>query len=302
MSLLTCTNLSTFDIRNIFFKTDIIHQNNNLLMRDKILINVFFEPSTRTSLSFECGMKRLGGNVINFQKDASSLKKGESYEDTIRTLSNYGDIMVLRHPEIGKVALASELIDIPVINAGDGAGEHPTQALLDLYTMYKKFGNDFETKTILFVGDLKNSRTIHSLISLINLYPKMKIYILSYPGLEPDEQLLDKISKIHQQPKDSIVFSIDDIDYSLFDVVYITRLQRERVGCPRYGAGFEVPHSFIMTNELANTMKEDAIIMHPLPRNREIDPDVDNNHRCHYFKQMKYGVDVRMGIISSLLK
>ena len=295
MSLLSCTNLTTFDIKNLFLNTDIMSQNYDMLMRNKILINVFFEPSTRTSLSFECAMKRLGGDVINFQKDASSLKKGESYEDTIKTLSNYGDIMVLRHPEIGKVALASELIDIPVINGGDGAGEHPTQALLDLYTIYKKFGDSFETKTILFVGDLKNSRTIHSLISLIHLYPEMKIYTLSYPGLEPEEQLLENISKIHQQSKDSIVFSIDDIDYSLFDVVYITRLQKERLK-----QGEEGICHFKMTNELANTMKEDAIIMHPLPRNREIDPEVDNNHRCHYFKQMKYGVNVRMAIISML--
>ena len=125
----------------------------------------------------------------------------------------------------------------------------------------------------------------------------MKIYILPYPGLEPDEQLLEKISKIHQQQKDSIVFSVDNIDYSLFDVVYITRLQKERLK-----QGEEGKCNFIMTNEIANTMKEDAIIMHPLPRNREIDPEVDNNHRCYYFKQMKYGVDVRMGIISSLLE
>ena len=301
MSLLSCKKLNSLDLKMIFLKTDKICKKANLLCSGKILINVFFEPSTRTSLSFECAMKRLGGDVINFQKDASSLKKGESYEDTIKTLSNYGDIMVLRHPEIGKVSLASELIHIPVINAGDGAGEHPTQAILDLYTIYKKFGNNFDTKKVLFVGDIKNSRTIHSLIYLINLYPEMKIYILSYPGLEPEDQLLEKISKIHKQPKENIVFSVDNIDYSLFDVVYITRLQKER-GPGRDGGGLrDVPPSFIMTNELANTMKEDAIIMHPLPRNREIDPEVDNNHRCYYFKQMKYGVNVRMAIIFSLI-
>ena len=297
MSLLSCQNLNSLDLKMIFLKTDKINQKNYSLCSNKILINVFFEPSTRTSLSFECAMKRLGGDVINFQKDTSSLKKGESYEDTIKTLSNYGDIMVLRHPEIGKVSLASKLINIPVINAGDGAGEHPTQAILDLYTIYKKFGDNFETKKILFVGDLKNSRTIHSLISLVNFYPEMKIYILPYPGLEPDEQLLEKISKIHQQQKDSIVFSVDNIDYSLFDIVYITRLQKERLK-----QGEEGICHFKMTNELANTMKEDAIIMHPLPRNREIDPEVDNNHRCYYFKQMKYGVDIRMAIILSLIE
>tara|TARA_Y100000389_G_scaffold148109_1_gene147140 strand:+ start:13804 stop:14520 length:717 start_codon:yes stop_codon:yes gene_type:complete len=238
-------------------------------------------------------MKRLGGNVINFNKDISSLKKGESYEDTIKTLSNYGDLIVIRHPQIGKVSEASSITTKPVINAGDGEGEHPTQALLDLYTIYKHFGPNYDTKKILFVGDIKNSRTVHSLLLLIHLHPNMKIYFYPYPGLGPEDYLLDKISFVHQQPKEYITIN-SNIDWEIFDVVYVTRLQKER--------SHKGVCNFTMTNEMANKMKDSAIIMHPLPRNEEIHPDVDKNHRCHYFKQMEYGVLVRMCLIANILK
>ena len=296
MSILSCRDWTPQRIENLFQKADSIYQKSDINLQNKILINVFFEPSTRTSLSFECAMKRLGGQVINFQKDTSSLKKGESFEDTLRTLSQYGDLMILRHPQPGQVSLASSLINIPIINAGDGSGEHPTQALLDLYTMYKHFGKDFQTKTVLFIGDLKNSRTIHSLIVLIHKYPQMNIYILSYPGLEPDQEVLQEISNIHGQSKDTITVEFESINYQLFDIVYITRLQRERLLI-----GESSLCNFMMTNQIADRMKEDAIIMHPLPRNEEIHSDVDQNHRCHYFKQMKYGVNIRMALISEIL-
>ena len=296
MSLLSCQDWSPQKIENLFQKADNIYQQTHSHIQNKILINVFFEPSTRTSLSFECAMKRLGGQVINFQKDTSSLKKGESFEDTMTTLSLYGDLMVLRHPQPGQVVLASSIIDVPVINAGDGSGEHPTQALLDLYTMYKHFGRDFQTKTVLFIGDLKNSRTIHSLLLLIHKYPQMSIHILSYPGLEPEEDVFQKISNIHGQKKDTIRIKFESINYQLFDVIYITRLQQERLQ-----TGESSLCNFMMTNKIADKMKEDAIIMHPLPRNEEIHPEVDQNHRCHYFKQMKYGVDIRMSLISEIL-
>lgn len=296
MSLLSCRDWIPQEIENLFQIADNIHQRSHLNLQNKILINVFFEPSTRTSLSFECAMKRLGGQVINFQKDTSSLKKGESFDDTLRTLSQYGDLMVLRHPQPGQVSLASSLVEIPLINAGDGTGEHPTQALLDLYTMYKHFGTGFETKTILFVGDFKNSRTIHSLILLIHKYPQMNIHILAYPGLEPDQQTIQQISNIHGQSKDTIMLQFKSINYHLFDIIYITRLQKERLQ-----TGETSQCNFMMTNQLANKMKEESIIMHPLPRNEEIHPEVDQNHRCHYFKQMKYGVDIRMALISEIL-
>ena len=296
MSLVSCQNWTLTEIENLFQTADNIHKLSHTHLENKILINVFFEPSTRTSLSFECAMKRLGGQVINFQKDTSSLKKGESFEDTLRTLSQYGDLMVLRHPQPGQVSLASSLIEIPIINAGDGSGEHPTQALLDLYTIYKHFGEDFKTKNILFIGDLKNSRTIHSLLLLIHNYPEMNIYILAYPGLEPDLKTLEEISVIHKQDKDTIKVKFETIDYQLFDVIYITRLQQERLKMKE-----ESQCNFMMTNQLANKMKEESIIMHPLPRNEEIHPEVDQNHRSHYFKQMKYGVNIRMALISVIL-
>ena len=144
-SIISCNNWSTQKIADLFLRTDVelleSDEGNptNLNYNNKILINVFFEPSTRTQMSFECAMYKLGGKVINFQKNTSSLNKGESFEDTIKTLSTYADVMVLRHPEIGKVELADKLIDIPIINGGDGSGEHPTQALTDLYTIYKQF-------------------------------------------------------------------------------------------------------------------------------------------------------------------
>ena len=292
-SILTCENWTTNKIQKLFEKADNINKYNNTLS-NKILINAFFEPSTRTSLSFECAMKRLGGQVINFKKDSSSIKKGESFEDTIKTLSIYGDLMVLRHPQKNMINLASTLVDIPIINGGDGAGEHPTQALLDLYTIYKHFGKDFNKKIILFVGDLKNSRTIHSLLLLIHLYPEMKIYILAYIGLEPSNELLNKISIIHNQK--NILVDCENIDFKMFDVVYITRLQKERLtSINQYSSNFR------MTNELANKMKPESIIMHPLPRNEELDINVDGNFRCHYFKQMKYGVVIRMALILDCL-
>lgn len=297
MSLLSCQDWTPQQIQHLFLTADNIHQQSHSHIRDKILINVFLEPSTRTSLSFECAMKRLGGQVITFQKECSSLKKGESLEDTIRTLSQYGDLMVLRHPQLEQVSLVSSLIDIPIINGGNGHGEHPTQALLDLYTMYKHFGTNFQTKTILFIGDLKHSRTIHSLMLLIHKYPKMNIYLLAYPGLEADEQTLQRISSIHSQSKNSITIQFNNINYKLFDVIYITRLQKERLDKEQ-----QTYCNFMMTNQVANKMKEDAIIMHPLPRNEEIAPDVDKNHRCHYFKQVKYGILIRMALISNIFK
>lgn len=296
MSVLSCQHWTPQQLEQLFKSAEQIHNHPHPSLKDKILINVFFEPSTRTSLSFECAMKRLGGQVINFQKDTSSLKKGESFEDTVRTLAQYGDLMVLRHPQPGKVSQASSLSNIPVINAGDGSGEHPTQALLDLYTIYKHFGHDFMTKRILFVGDLKNSRTIHSLMLLIHKYPTMKIHMLCYPGLEPDEDTLEQICSTHKQSRESINVNFESINYSLFDIIYITRLQKERLQSQS-----QIYCNFMLTNQMANNMKEEAIIMHPLPRNEEIHPDVDQNHRCHYFKQMKYGVDIRMALITKIL-
>ena len=294
MNILSSNDWKKEEIQKLFDFTDNLDSLDTSIFNDKILVNAFFEPSTRTSLSFECAMKRLGGNVITFNSTSSSLNKGESFEDTISTLSLYGDIMVIRHPEKDKVKYASNISKIPIINGGDGNGEHPSQALLDLYSIYKKFGNNFKTKTILFIGDIKNSRTIHSLINLLNLYPNMKIHFYPYNNdLYPNDDLVNKISKIHSQNKKTIIISeLDNNNYSNYDIVYCTRLQKERSD----NKIITINDKFIINNEKAEQFKKDMIIMHPLPRNKELSIDVDNNHRCYYFKQMEYGIQLRMGL------
>ena len=247
------------------------------LLQGKILINAFFEASTRTSLSFECAMKQLGGDVITFNKEVSSLQKGESFEDTIRTLECYGDIMVLRHPIKNNIEIAKELLNIPLINGGNGSGEHPTQALLDLYTIYKRF-KTLENKHILFIGDIKYSRTIHSLIQLFRLYPSTKIYLLPCGKHE----LIDNTEIVDE-----------NVNLSIFDVVYCTRYQKERVE-----EGIIDNYKEIIVNiDFIKKMKPQGIVMHPLPRNNEIDTSVDNCHKCVYFEQMRNGLQIRKALL-----
>ena len=260
--------------------------------KDKILVNAFFEPSTRTSLSFESAMYKLGGNVINFNKDVSSIKKGESFEDTIKTLSTYGDVMVIRHPEKGMVEKASEISTIPVINGGDGDGEHPTQGLLDLFTIYKSF-NLHDTMNILFVGDIMHSRTVNSLLDYLSIYPFSKINILPYSNREPNYDLLNEIAKDHTQTVEDIVVSEDTLELDKYHVVYVTRLQKERSS-----NNDKVTH--IIDKNFLSKINPNCIIMHPLPRNEEIDPEIDNDPRCKYFEQMENGVAIRMALLHNI--
>jgi carbamoyl-phosphate synthase/aspartate carbamoyltransferase len=261
--------------------------------KDKILINAFFEPSTRTSLSFESAMYRLGGNVINFNKELSSIKKGESFEDTIRTLSTYGDAIVLRHPEKGMVEKAAKISTVPVINGGDGDGEHPTQGLLDLFTIHKSF-NLHSKLNILFIGDIMHSRTVNSLLDYLSIYPFSKINILPYNNREPNYNLLYEIAKDHIQMADDIVVSEDTVELEKYDVIYVTRLQKER------STEHDRVTHIIDKNFLSKT-KKNCIIMHPLPRNEEIDPAIDNDPRCKYFEQMENGVAIRMAVLHHTL-
>lgn len=260
-------------------------------LKGKILLNVFFEPSTRTSLSFESAMKQLGGEVINFNKNISSMVKGETYEDTIHTLANYGHLMVLRDPSVNNVQIASALLKIPLINAGNGSGEHPTQALLDLYTIFKKF-HDIENKKILFIGDIKNSRTIHSLIQLLHLYPSNQIYLWSYENCQINEEFIEKINNIHTKP--CIIVENGMVDLSQIDVVYCTRYQKERVQMQEQEECVKNP---FIDNDFMKQLNRNAIVLHPLPRNNEIDPSVDDDRRCMYFQQMKNGVEMRKSIL-----
>jgi aspartate carbamoyltransferase len=246
----------------------------------KTLINLFYEPSTRTSCSFHKAMLNLGGNVIEIS-DNSSAKKGETLEDTIKTVSNYGDAIVLRHSEKGSSERASKVSTVPLINAGDGNGEHPTQALLDIYTIYKEANKNILTDKLIvtFIGDIKNSRTIHSLIHLLNLFQVSYIFI-SPQGLELDTHNLNVLN-----------LSLEEA-LKITDVVYVTRIQKERTN--------EHFQPICLSKEILGT--KDFIIMHPLPRQEELPPEIDDDPRSVYFKQVKYGVKMRMAILHELLK
>ena len=245
----------------------------------KTLINLFYEPSTRTSCSFHKAMLKLGGNVIEIT-DNSSAKKGESLEDTIKTVCNYGDVIVLRHSEKGSSQRACKVSTVPLINAGDGNGEHPTQALLDIYTIYKEANKDILNDKIIvtFIGDIKNSRTIHSLIHLLNLFQVTYIFI-SPLGLELETNNLNVLN-----------LSLEEA-LKISDVVYITRIQKERTS--------ESFHPICLSKEILGT--KDFIIMHPLPRQEELPPELDDDPRSVYFKQVAYGVTMRMAILHELL-
>lgn len=265
-------------------------------LEGSVLMNAFFEPSTRTSLSFEAAMKKLGGDVINLNVSASSKHKGESDEDTIKSIENYGNIMVIRHPDKGFVEKACNYTNIPVISGGDGNGEHPTQALLDLYTIYKHSKDFFINQTsflkILIIGDIKHSRTVHSLVDILKHYPRVKITLLPYYDREPDSNFIYNISLQHNQHYDDIVQLKEDCDFSSYDVIYTTRLQRERENSSSNSS-----NDVVINKEFMNQLKEDAIVMHPLPRNQEINTEVDYDNRCVYFEQIKNGVYVRMAVL-----
>ncbi len=261
------------------------------ILRGKILANLFFEPSTRTRISFECAMKRLGGDVINVStQEASSMAKGETLADTIRVVSNYCDAIAIRHPLEGAARFAAENATVPVINAGDGAGQHPTQTLLDLYTIRKELGKIDGTK-IALVGDLKYSRTIHSLIKALTLF-KTKIYLVSPEALELPKEFLEELSGNIEKTK------LEDIIEEV-DVIYVTRIQKERF--PDEEEYRKVAKSYRITAEIARRMKEEAIILHPLPRVDEISVEVDSMKQARYFKQAFYGVPVRMAILTEVM-
>lgn len=265
-------------------------------LEGSVLMNAFFEPSTRTSISFEAAMKKLGGDVINLNIGASSKHKGESDEDTIKSIENYGDMMVIRHPDKGFVENVCNYTNIPVISGGDGNGEHPTQALLDLYTIYKHSKDFFINQTsflkILIIGDIKHSRTVHSLVDILKHYPRVKITLLPYYDREPDSNFIYNISLQHNQHYDDIVQLKEDCDFSSYDVIYTTRLQRERENSSSNSS-----NDVVINKEFMNQLKEDAIVMHPLPRNQEINTEVDYDNRCVYFEQIKNGVYVRMAVL-----
>lgn len=257
--------LSNYDFLSIFELANKVKSNPNSFndsLKNKIITNLFYEPSTRTSSSFSSAMYKLGGQVIPINDvNYSSVSKGENLQDTIITMSNYCDLIVLRSKKAGDALIASQVSTVPIINAGDGNGEHPTQTLLDLYTIYKKFGR-IENLTITFVGDIKNGRTVHSL-----------------------DKALPNCQK----------HFVDTYDKSIWpesDVYYLTRVQKERGSSGSYS----------MKREHIHHIPAEAIVMHPFPRNEEIPVWFDKDPRAKYFEQMENGLYIRMALLLLLLK
>ncbi|MDP1552986.1 MAG: aspartate carbamoyltransferase [Methanobacteriaceae archaeon] len=263
-------------------------------MVGKILGMMFYEPSTRTRLSFETSMKRLGGGVIGFaETGASSVTKGENLADTARMISKYADALVIRHNLEGAARYVSDIVDVPVINAGDGSGQHPTQTLLDIYTMKRIFGK-IKGLNVALIGDLKYGRTVHSLSYALGMFGA-KMSFVSPPELRmPQETLHDlKEEKAVTQETDDIHQVLDEVD-----VLYVTRIQKERFPDPEEYS--KIKGAYLINADLLKG--KDLIVMHPLPRLDEISTDVDNTSYDKYFDQAFNGVPVRMALLDALLK
>ncbi|MCX8061317.1 MAG: aspartate carbamoyltransferase [Anaerolineales bacterium] len=265
------------------------------LLKGKILANLFYEPSTRTSSSFTAAMERLGGSVIPINEVRySSVAKGESLPDTVRTLECYADVIVLRHPEIGASALAAQYARKPIINAGDGVGEHPTQALLDLFTIVSEL-NQVDGLTVTMLGDLKYGRTVHSLARLLSLYD-VKLNYVSPEILRMPAEIIQELNEKNIVQKE---FTTLDEVLPQTDVLYVTRVQKERFeNMDEYES---VKDAYVITPEVMREAKDRMIVMHPLPRVGEISMEFDNDPRAAYFRQMEYGLYVRMALLAMVL-
>ncbi len=265
------------------------------LLNGYVMASLFFEPSTRTRLSFETAMHRLGGEVVGFaQAGTSSVAKGESLNDTIRTVNQYVDVIVMRHPEIGSARQAAGVSTVPVLNGGDGAGQHPTQALLDLFTIHVE-RREVDGNTIALCGDLKNGRTVHAGVELYKHYHCDLIFVAPEALRMPPEIT----GQLREQGVD--VEETGDIEMALAeaDVLYMTRIQKERFDDP---AEYErLKGSYVLTRDIVERVNPNVTIMHPLPRVNEITTDVDDLPGAAYFRQARNGVPVRMALLALVL-
>jgi aspartate carbamoyltransferase len=278
-----------------YFERELKKKDSLTLLKGKILATLFYEPSTRTRLSFEAAMQRLGGGVISMGSvESSSVAKGETLVDTVRTVSQYADGIVVRHPRLGSAKEAADATPIPVINAGDGAGQHPTQALLDIYTIHKELGS-LKNLTISLVGDLKNGRTVHALVELLSLF-QSKLYFVSPNLLRMPEEITANL-----KGKGTRIIETEDMmeAANASDLVYMTRVQKERFSdLSEYE---RVKGSLIIDGEFLKRLKKKITILHPLPRVDEIHPDVDSYPGAAYFRQVRNGVFVRMALLAMVL-
>jgi len=264
------------------------------MLKGKILATLFFEPSTRTRLSFEAAMHKLGGSTIGFaEAEIASVRKGENLADTIRVVENYADVIALRHPREGAARLAAEFAEAPVINCGSGGEEHPTQALLDLYTIKKEKGK-IDGLSIAMIGDLRFGRTVHSLAYALSLYD-VNLYFVSPPLLRMRREVLEAIKG---KVKITETSNLDEVVPKV-DVLYVTRIQKERF--PEPAEYMKVKGSYCINLKTLEKARKDSIVLHPLPRVGEISPEVDNTPHARYFQQVWNGIIVRMALLALIL-
>ncbi len=285
------------ELTDLFSVADACQTNTERPLQGKILASLFYEPSTRTRLSFESAMMRLGGNVLTTEnaKEFSSAIKGETLEDSIKVVGNYADAIVLRHFEAGTAERAANVSSVPIINAGDGTGQHPTQALLDLYTLERELGQ-IDGIHIALMGDLKNGRTVRSLCYLLGKYENIQIHLVSPDELKIGDDIKEYLTKhgVSYSEHPHFEHLVTEVD-----AIYQTRIQKERFSSESEYEKFK--GSYILTPSNTEHMKAGAIILHPLPRVDEIDPALDVLPKAAYFRQVRYGVLVRMALLLKLL-
>lgn len=285
------------DLEELFAIADRCKDRQDEPLKGKILASLFYEPSTRTRLSFESAMMRLGGNVITTENAAefSSAMKGETIEDSVRVVGSYADVIVMRHFEKGAAERGAAVSTVPLINAGDGAGQHPTQALLDMYTLKSELGK-LDGLRVAMMGDLRNGRTVRSLCYLLGKYDNVHIDLVSPSELRVGDDIKAYLDKHHIKYEEHETF--DEIIGEV-DAIYQTRIQKER-----FASHLEyerLKNSYILTPRNTADMKEGAIIMHPLPRVNEISPALDTLPKAAYFRQVEYGVLLRIALLLHLL-
>jgi len=285
-AVITVDQFARADIDEIFALAARLSVGRTMPLTGKSIVNLFYEPSTRTSSSFHAAMSRLGGSVIPINEvNYSSVTKGETLEDTIRTLESYTDALVLRHYDEGATERAVSVASVPIINAGNGAGEHPTQALLDLYTIFKERGR-IDGLNVTLMGDLKHGRTVHSLIKLLRMYD-VNIRLVSPLELSLPKPYLHK----DDTERTNLESVIDDTD-----ILYVTRVQKER-----FADELAIDIFYSVTRSDMDRAKDNLVLMHPLPRVGEIPTELDNDPRSAYFRQVKYGLHVRMALLVAMI-
>jgi aspartate carbamoyltransferase catalytic subunit len=295
-SLISITDYSKEEILKVLEIAEDFESNPRQRILDNYVIaSLFFEPSTRTRLSFESAIQYLGGSVIGFASaDTSSVRKGESLKDTILTVSNYSDLIVMRNPLDGSARFASEVSPVPIINAGDGANQHPTQCLLDLYSIMKTQGT-LDNLQVALVGDLKYGRTVHSLVQALSLFNT------TFHLVSPESLKLPSAVKVYIKNAGLEYYQYTELSevISVSDIIYMTRVQQERFPDPLEYE--KVKNAYILENSMLDGSKDNLKILHPLPRVNEISEDVDDNPKAYYFQQARNGVYVRQALMAAIL-